>query len=83
MDDGIVDETEFTDEARAAASLKLQEDVRQLIRNEIRSALEDYAFINATNLNNLGEAIFTRACSQQYMQKLIGNAVGARLTSHY
>lgn len=83
MHDGIVDETELTDETRAAASLKLQEDVRQLIRNEIRNALEDYAFINATNLNNLGEAIFSRACNEHQMQKYLGHALGRRLTNQF
>lgn len=82
MDDGIVDETELTDEARAAAFLKLQEDVRQLIRNEVRAALEDYQFLSVTNLNNLGEAIFSRACNEHQMQKYLGHALGRKLTAY-
>jgi hypothetical protein len=41
-------EQQVSDEVQAAMSLKLMENVRELIREEIRAALEDFDFMSRT-----------------------------------
>ena len=58
---------EVTEEEQAAMAIKLAENVRELIRDEMKMALQDYAFLNLTNLFNIAERIspllFTNATS--------------------
>ena len=48
---------EVTEEEQAAMAIKLAENVRELIRDEMKMALQDYAFLNLTNLFNFAERI--------------------------
>lgn len=50
-------EQEVPDEVQAAMALKLVDDVRAMIRKEIKLALEDYSFMGQLGGFQLGEAI--------------------------
>lgn len=50
-------EQDVPDEVQAAMGLKLVEDVRKLIRDEVKAALEDYQFMGQLGGFQLGEAI--------------------------
>jgi len=49
--------SEVTDEEQAAMAIKLADNVRELIRAEMRVALEDYGFLNHINLFNFSERL--------------------------
>lgn len=49
-------EQETSSEAQAAAAIKLADDVRALIRDEVKAALEDYIFIGSLNTFPLAQS---------------------------
>ena len=51
-------EQEVPDEVQAAMGLKLVDDVRKLIREEMKKALEDKIFIDAINGYHLSHLVF-------------------------
>ena len=48
---------EVSEQEQADMAIKLHENVRQLIRDEIKAALEDYQFMGQLGSFQLGEAI--------------------------
>lgn len=71
-------EQEVSDEVQAAMAIKLAYDVRKLIRDEVKAALEDYTFMNAlADTYPMAETVFRNAASNTNFH----NALKAYLVS--
>jgi hypothetical protein len=74
---------EVPDEVQAAMSLKLEENVRDLVRRELKAALEDYSFIGGLNTFPLGQAITRNLNASDYnFQQAVKNVIAQQLSKY-
>lgn len=74
--------SEVTDEEQAAMTIKLSDNVRQLIRDEVKAALEDWAFLNSFYKGTLAQAIMSEALANTGVQNALAQAVAAKLMKY-
>lgn len=74
--------SEVTDEEQAAMAIKLSDDVRQLIRDEVKAALEDWAFCSALYKMPLTDCILREVNTNVTLQNLLAQAISAKLLKY-
>lgn len=70
---------EVTDEEQALMAVKLAENVRKLIRDEVKAALEDKAFIDGIFAYPLSEAVIRSCASSHSFQAAVKSAMIVQL----
>lgn len=75
--------TEVTEEEQAMMALKLQENVRELIRKEIKEALQDSSFIHSIYLHHFAARVGTYLPTDPAFTKSLYAAIASRLSQGY
>ena len=70
---------DVTDEEQAAMAIKLAENVRQLIRAEVKAALEDWSFCSSFHKGPLADVIMREVSVNTMLQSLLAQIVAQKL----
>lgn len=77
-------EQEVSGEEQAVMAIKLADNVRELIRSEIRAALEDYGFVqNEINVYRLAQALMPNIISDPRFKDAVLNIIRAKINNTY
>jgi hypothetical protein len=73
---------EVTDEEQAAMAIKLTDNVRQLIRDEVKAALEDWAFCSSFHKGPLADTILRTMSTDNSLQNLLAQVIATKLMKY-
>lgn len=76
------DTDEVVDEVQAAMALTLMTNVRNLIREEIKAALDDYNFVCSVNMWPLSQRLFNGAGSNIDFSNAVKNVLLTQLNKY-
>lgn len=75
-------EQEVTGEEQALMAVKLADDVRKLIRDEVKAAMEDFGFLSGLYTYPLAEHMFRNISSSLKFQRAVRDAMIAQMNKY-